>query len=293
MVNFLAFCSSFRSLRISLFVIFFLSLICFFIFFGCQSNHTHAKKSDKKHGDLNFYNDGDLLAAYSLYDLKKRVKVYKVNYYDPFYKKEKKFYGFKLHDILDNAYGVIWRENKSDMRFVALDGYASISSVDLMREEGGFVVFQDRDFLDSWEPISRRQVSPFPYYLVWVGKEQNTKNGYPWPWQLADVKIIADPDKIYKKIANNIEKSSMAYKGFTLFKNRCLRCHAINTYGGKIGPDLNAPQGILSYRSEFMVKELIKHSSKYRYSKMPDHLDLTDEDLENLIRYFKQIDQTK
>jgi len=57
--------------------------------------------------------------------------------------------------------------------------------------------------------------------------------------------------------------------------------------GGKIGPDLNAPQSITAYRSKHMILEMIKHASKYRYTEMPDHTDLSDQDLENLYLYFK------
>lgn len=39
------------------------------------------------------------------------------------------------------------------------------------------------------------------------------------------------------------------------------------------------------YRSRNMIKEFIRHPSKYRYSNMRDHHDLSDEDLENLIDY--------
>jgi hypothetical protein len=57
--------------------------------------------------------------------------------------------------------------------------------------------------------------------------------------------------------------------------------------GGKIGPDLNAPQSIVAYRSKYMIKEMIKHASKYRYTIMPDHSDLSDSDLDDLYNYFQ------
>ena len=54
-----------------------------------------------------------------------------------------------------------------------------------------------------------------------------------------------------------------------------------------VGPDMNAPKSIVTYRSEFMIKEFIKHPSKYRYTQMPDHPDLTDDDINGLIQYFR------
>jgi hypothetical protein len=56
--------------------------------------------------------------------------------------------------------------------------------------------------------------------------------------------------------------------------------------GGKVGPDLNAPQSIVSYRSQNMIREFIRNPSKYRYTHMPDHTDLDDQVLDELLAYF-------
>jgi len=61
----------------------------------------------------------------------------------------------------------------------------------------------------------------------------------------------------------------------------------------KMGPDLNAPKSIVSYRSEFMIKELIKRPSKYRYTQMPDNPDLSDQDLDNTLAYFSYMNEIR
>ena len=70
-------------------------------------------------------------------------------------------------------------------------------------------------------------------------------------------------------------------------------CHSINRKGGKIGPDLNAPRSIVSYRSASMIKEFIKNPSKYRHTLMPDHPDLSEQDLDNLISYFNYMNEIR
>jgi mono/diheme cytochrome c family protein len=71
-----------------------------------------------------------------------------------------------------------------------------------------------------------------------------------------------------------------------VFKGQCIRCHAMNQQGGKIGPDLNAPKSVAEYRSPEWLKDFIRQPSKWRYSGMPDHAHLTDADLDDLVEYF-------
>lgn len=55
--------------------------------------------------------------------------------------------------------------------------------------------------------------------------------------------------------------------------------------GGQIGPDLNAPRNILDYRSAMMVKEFIRRPGAYRHTKMPNHADLSEKQLNELLEY--------
>ena len=80
---------------------------------------------------------------------------------------------------------------------------------------------------------------------------------------------------------------SSVIRGYALFKDRCFRCHAMDQQGGKIGPDLNAPMSVIEYRCPMMMREFIRHPSRYRHTHMPDHEDLSDHDLDDLLDYFR------
>lgn len=67
----------------------------------------------------------------------------------------------------------------------------------------------------------------------------------------------------------------------------------MNRQGGNIGPDLNAPRSIVTYRSPQMIKEFIKNPSKYRYTFMPDHPDFSEEDLDNILSYLTYMNEIK
>lgn len=225
------------------------------------------------------------VSSFDLKDIKKRLKVHKIEFFDPHYNKNKRFKAFALQDVLNLGFKNEWLSDEfTDIIFKGLDGYNSVSKIGFLKQKGSYIAFRDVDFPD-WEPIGRNKANPAPFYIFWTNKDQTTQFGYPWPWQLKEISLIKFKEKFPKVYPYGVAKNSPEFSGFSIFKERCVRCHSIDNQGGKIGPDLNAPKNILEYRSQFMVKELIKHPSKYRYTHMPNHKDLSENELDNLIRY--------
>ncbi len=203
----------------------------------------------------------------------------------------KHYRAFALRDVLDLAFGKKWLSNDySDIAFIALDGYAVVEPLAQAAEDGGFLAFKDLDVPTGWAPVGDHKADPGPFFLIWSGAAQTTANQYPWPWQIAALNLLRFEDQYPKTLPRGAAADSAERRGFVLFKGRCLRCHSVNGEGGKIGPDLNEPMSVTSYRSKRMVKEFIRNPSKYRHTHMPDHLDLTDRDLEDLWRYLHWLD---
>ena len=193
---------------------------------------------------------------------------------------------FPILPILKKVYGKeLGGEGYSEVIFEATDGYKAFSEMEKLTESGGCLAFRDLDVKKGWEPVGRRSVSPAPYFLVWKDKDQNTANGYPWPWSLAKIKLIKFENRYKKVFPTGYKTSSDVYKGYLTFRGQCFRCHAIDKQGGKIGPDLAAPQNILAYRSKKMVYEFIKNPEKYRYTKMPAHDHLSKKEITQIIAY--------
>ncbi len=229
----------------------------------------------------------------NLKDLEENIETHEIKFHDPMYKKEKSYKGFKVQDVLELGFGDEWKSSEfTDVVFEALDGYVSVSPVSKLKQSGGYIVFSDLDF-EEWEQISIKEVTPGPFYLVWTGKDQTTANKYPWPWQLSSINLIKFEDQYSPVFPSGVSKNSSVYKGYEIFKGRCVRCHSMNGEGGKVGPDLNAPQSIVTYRNAYMIKEFIKNPSKYRYTQMPDYPDLSERDLDNLLAYFRYMNETK
>lgn len=228
------------------------------------------------------------VAVLELNKLLSEVPQHEIEFDDPFHQKTKRFRALAMSDVLDAGFGKDWRDQDfSDAVFIALDGYRAVSSHDKLLEEGGYIAFADLDAEPGWELIGDRDSDPAPFYLLWTGEGQTAAKGYPWPWQLAEISLVSFQDKYPKVYPADAAAGSSVMRGFEIFKMRCLRCHAMDQQGGKVGPDLNAPMSITEYRSPMMIREFIRKPSRFRYTHMPDHEDLSDTDLDDLLDYLR------
>ncbi|MCW8328694.1 cytochrome c [Photobacterium sp. SDRW27] len=243
--------------------------------------------ADENSVQLVFSESGKTVKSLALKNLKKQLSTRQVDIYDPQYGKNKRYLAFSLHDVMALAYGKGWEgQLATDVNFIALDGYQAVVSFDKLLEEGGYIVYYDRDYPD-WEPIGHNQTNPGPFYLVWSGSKQTPKQAFPWPYQLARVDTVEFKYRYPKVYPQGVKKNSNVYSGFRLFKDRCMKCHALDQDGGKVGPDLNAPMNILAYREPAVLREYIRQPSKFRYTQMPDHTDLSYQQIDNLLEYLK------
>ncbi len=222
--------------------------------------------------------------------MKKKLKSHKVETKHAFVEKTKRYRGFKLADVLDLGFGPAWRDGAdfSEAAFWATDGYESVTAFDKLDDSGGYVAYEDLD-VAAWEPVGRKQADPGPFFLIWTGEKQTTAESYPWPWALAKVALIRFEDKYPRVVPGGADTASPAWRGYQTFKALCVRCHAIERQGGTVGPDLNAPKNILEYRTPDRVREFIYNPSKYRYTNMPDHLQLSAAQLDELIAYLRYL----
>ena len=221
-------------------------------------------------------------------ELAKRPAARTVQLLDPFYKRRKAFRAVPLKDLLTQAYGPSWMEDTlGELFFDALDGYRSHARVSKILEEGALVAFEDLDARDGgWETIPGKNVDPGPFRLVWAGSDQGPKSGYPWPWQLDNVKIGVLEDEYPNAVPRGVEPTSSVARGWVLFKRSCVSCHAVSGDGGTLGPDLNAPRGITRYQSRKFLRAFIRKPSSFRRTKMPDFDELSDRDLKDILAYF-------
>jgi mono/diheme cytochrome c family protein len=236
---------------------------------------------------LRFVGTGATAQPLSKEALLAEIKSEVVETNDPYYQRRKRFLALPLAQVLARGFpGVDLRNEELALR--ALDGYAvPIAGFRLLGPDA-YLAVADLD-APQWEPIGPRRVSPAPFYLIWKELGQKDLASYPRPWALFEIER-ARFSELYPHTVPRLDdsaESAAAQRGFSIFRSDCIRCHAINREGGRVGPELNVPQSIVEYRQVEQLREFIRNPLRFRYSAMPPHPHLTDEDLDGLVAYFR------
>ncbi len=247
--------------------------------------------------ELRFLRAGTEVNRLPLSALREACPVERIAVDDPFYGRRKSFYALPASCALELGLGALPAPGQN-LFLRAADGYVRPTSFDDLRAASAWIAFADADLTPSpeaepqWEPIDRRQVDPGPFYMVWGGAGQSDPHRYPWPYQLIEIEL-APLELEYPHVVPDAAPGSPADRGFALFRRECIACHAINGEGGKVGPDLNVPQSIVEYRPVEQIRAYILDPASFRFSSMPSHRHLKEEDLDALIAYFRAMARRK
>ena len=232
--------------------------------------------------------DRELLAA-----LAREIPPETVTTADPYYGRVKRFAALPMERVL--AAGFAGEGGALATRHFVLrarDGYTVPISGERLLEGGAYIAIRDLD-VAAWEPIGPQRADPSPAYLVWSRPSQGDLETHPRPWQLAAVEVARFED-VFPHVAPVGEApDAPASLGFALFARECVRCHAINREGGRVGPELNVPQNITEYRPETQIRAYIRDPRTFRYGNMPAHPGLTEADLDHLVAYLRAMASRK
>ncbi len=171
------------------------------------------------------------------------------------------------------------------------DGYQPVLKGEYFSDNNALLAFEEinpktRVTEDGrWTKVKMEDefVSPGPYYLVWPSVKNHK---HSWPYQIQKISIIR---KIQFKEFSKIEpRTSIAKKGFELFKNKCIKCHSIKYVGPKgKAPDLAS---VIGYRTKSYIKNRIRKGR----GKMPPFSKalITDDEVDELVKYLETIYET-
>ena len=213
---------------------------------------------------------------------------------DPVYHKQKKYKAVNASLLIKNQIDLTKIDPKNTkIVFECIDGYKPEMPLELFLNANPYLAFEDIDAPKGakWEPIIKdgNEMNAAPFYIVYTGISENDSR-YKWPYNLV---------KIYLETLNKstIElyplKDRKLETGYTLFKNQCLTCHAINGIGGTMGPELNYPKSVTEYWKENELVDYIVNPASFRNKvKMPT-LGITKQQSQEIVDYLKYMSENK
>jgi len=241
---------------------------------------------------LEFTDEGRRIAVISLPELTRQIQTETFTAFDPYYGKTKTYRALPFEKVLKLGFRGVPGVEERELVLRARDGYTVPMRPTLANEPGAYIAVEDVD-APAWEPIGPQKANPGPFYFVWKEPSQQNLETHPRPWQLAQVEIARFEVKFPHTVPTGEAPASAAVRGFGLFRDRCVRCHAVNREGGRVGPELNVPKNVLEYRTEAEVRAYVKNPLSLRYGNMPPHPDLTEADLDALIGYLSAMKSRK
>jgi mono/diheme cytochrome c family protein len=240
---------------------------------------------------LTFKKLGKEVAKFDLDAMLAKIPAETITQFDPYYSKEKSYRAVPLVRVLDLAFP---NDKISEVEYVlrAKDGYTVPMRGSLATEPGAYIAFEDVN-VPGWEPIGQQKANPAPFYLIWAKNEQQNLDTHPRPYELATIEIAKFEEVFPHTAPTGIAEGEPARRGFEIFKEQCVLCHAINREGGRVGPDLNVPQSVVEYRPAEQIKAYIKNPLTFRYSQMPPHPNLSEAQLDDVVAYFTAMKDRK
>lgn len=210
--------------------------------------------------------------------------------YDAFFKTAKTFVGYDLTTFIDSiVVANAFDTTGALVIFECKDGYKPMMDMSkIMANKMGYIVYKDAAQKNAWADSIAARFTPF--YVSWANVKKED-HSYMWPYGLIGIRLKASRTE-YKAIYPY--HNANLVMGFHLFRNNCMKCHAINKVGGAMGPELNAPKNITEYWTEENIIAFVKSPTSFRFnSHMPAVTGLTDAELQEIVAYLKGMKEHK
>ena len=209
---------------------------------------------------------------------------------DPVYHATKIFNAIPLKALLEK-FSSVDLLNPADYKviFECEDGYKPEMNLVKLLEAKAYLAISDAEAPPGrdWTQILKdgHEMIAAPFYVIYEGVDP--KDGsFKWPYNLVKIHFaLANENEAALKPLNAPE----AMAGYTLFKQNCQTCHAINAIGGVMGPELNYPKNITEYWKRDDLKGFIMNPAAYRNGVKMPKLTVSPEQAEALVVYLEHM----
>jgi cytochrome c2 len=207
---------------------------------------------------------------------------------DPFLKDNKQYLGFELGDLI----APIIKANHFDtsnavLIFDCSDGYKATMDIANVFNKSikGYVAYKDKAAKGDNYWIDSVAARITPSYIVWANVDPSN-HAFTWPFGVKTMRLMPAASEF--KTIYPFQNPEFV-RGFTLFKENCNKCHALNHVGGIMGPEFNVPKNITEYwREEDILNFAIDPKSYRTSSQMPSMKEaLSVEEIKVIIEYLK------
>jgi mono/diheme cytochrome c family protein len=173
----------------------------------------------------------------------------------------------------------------TEVYFECKDGYIpSNSYTELEQKGGGFLAFRDLSAATgaAWPDSLREAYAPF--YLVWEAIPYGD-HLLAWPYGLVRIRMVQS-EQAFAELYPDDRPDLVS--GFQLYRENCLKCHALNGKGGVMGPEFNQPRNITTYWTRENIIAFARHPQAFRNnSKMPALSGPSDADFQLIVDYLE------
>ena len=205
--------------------------------------------------------------------------------FDVVLKREKTYLGVNTRKV----FAMLVREfnidtSQYDVTFICKDGYSPVVPLTQLLEGNGYIVVRDVHAKDNWEEDIKAEFSPA--YLVWDIPENDHRHSFPYG--VAHIQFVEKSARYLLATPRTSAKGPI--EGFVIFRDKCIKCHAVNGEGGVLGPELNHPKSVTEYWQPDQLKLFIRDPFAFRAnSKMPRITELSDSQIELVVQYLKHM----
>jgi cytochrome c2 len=207
---------------------------------------------------------------------------------DPFLKGNKQYLGFELGNFIAPIIKAnLFDTTNAVLIFDCSDGYKATMDIANAFHPTikGYVAYKDKAAKSDKNWIDSVDARVAPSYVVWQNVAPSN-HAFPWPFGVKTMRLMPAASEF--KTIYPFQNPEFV-RGFTLFKENCNKCHALNHVGGIMGPEFNVPKNITEYwREEDILNFAIDPKSYRTSSQMPSMKDaLSVEEIKVIIEYLK------